>query len=175
MGRFVKPSGDGLAMSEDSRGEALALRLQKSEQEKREWGSTPPTLTSKLFPPALSCDIYLLGWFCQKPSGWAVPPPPQALWYVAGFLADRPQRKKGRVGGQPETPPEEKHGSQSTHRNSTQDSLHTSTLTHKGVWYTRCECVWYGGGDAGWGIRHWLSLKGQWFISSTIWRNMAHI
>lgn len=58
MSHFVRASGEGLVVSEDTRGEVPVLRLQKSEREKREWGSTPPT--SKLSPPAVSCDIYLL-------------------------------------------------------------------------------------------------------------------
>lgn len=42
MSHFVRASGEGLAVREDTRGEEPVLRLQKSEREKREWGSTPP-------------------------------------------------------------------------------------------------------------------------------------
>lgn len=58
MSHFVGASGESSALSEDTGGEAPVLKLRKSEREKREWGSTPPT--SKLSPPAVSCDIYLL-------------------------------------------------------------------------------------------------------------------
>lgn len=58
MSHFVRASGEGLAASEDAGGEAPVLKLRKSEREKRERGSTPPT--SKTSPPAVSCDIYLL-------------------------------------------------------------------------------------------------------------------
>lgn len=42
MSHFVRASDEGLAVSEDTGGEAPVLKLRRSEREEREWGSTPP-------------------------------------------------------------------------------------------------------------------------------------
>lgn len=166
MSHFVRASGEGLAVREDTRGEEPVLRLQKSEREKREWGSTPPT--SKLFPPAVSCDIYLLRWFCQKPSGLAVPPHSLICCLVLSWLSSEKERSRG----QPKRPPQEKNTAHRVHLETphTIPYTHTHTQTAHQMMHRENGGVVLGGGD-----RHWLLLKGQWFVSSTIWRNMAHI
>lgn len=58
MSHFVGVSGESSALSEDTGGEVPVLKLRKSGRKKR-MGLNPPT-TSKLSPPAVSCDIYLL-------------------------------------------------------------------------------------------------------------------
>lgn len=91
MSHFVRASGEGLAASEDTRGEAPVLRLRKSEREKREWGSTPPHQSFSL----QRCLVIFIYWddFARNPVAWLCPP---TLWYVAWFLAGCPQRKRGR-------------------------------------------------------------------------------
>lgn len=161
MSHFVRATSEGSVLREDTGRGVPVLRLRKSERKER-MGLNPPT--SKLSPQAVSCDIYLLRWFCQKPSGLAVPPP--TLWYAAWFLAGCPQRKRGWgvSQGDPhrkihrvhlETP----HTILYTHTNSSPDDARGKE----------------GGVSGGWGLGHWLLLKGQWFVSSTIWWNTAHI
>lgn len=160
-----------LAVSGDTRGEAPVLRLRKSEREKREWGSTPPHQSSSL----QRCLVIFIYWddFARNPVAWLCPP---TLWYVAWFLAGCPQRTRGH-GVSQRDPQRKKHGSQSTPRNTTHHTIYTYTHKQHTRW-----CTGWGGADGvgagrggGRGIRHWLLLKGQWFISSTIWRNTAHI
>ena len=165
MSHFVRASGEGLAVSEDTRGEAPVLKLRKSEREKREWGSTPPHQSF----PLQRCLVIFIYWddFARNPVAWLCPP---TLWYVAWFLAGCPQRKRGR-GVSQRDPQRKKHGSQSTPRNTTHHTIYT--YTHKQ--HTRWCTGKVKGGGGGWRIRHWLLLKGQWFVSSTVRRNTAHI
>lgn len=160
MSHFVRASGEGLAVSEDTRGEAPVLKLRKSEREKREWGSTPPHQSFSL----QRCLVIFIYWddFARNPVAWLCPP---TLWYVAWFLAGCPQRKRGR-GVSQRDPKGKKHGSQSTPRNTTHHTIYAQTAH---------QMMHREGRGGGWGIGHWLLLKGQWFVSSTIWRCTAHI
>lgn len=57
MSHFVRASTEGSVLREDTGIGVPVLRLRKSERKER-MGLNPPT--SKLSPPAVSCDIYLL-------------------------------------------------------------------------------------------------------------------
>lgn len=80
---------------------SACIKVEKEWERKERMGLNPPT--SKLFPPAVSCDIYLLRWFCQKPSGLAVPPHSLICCLVLSWLSSE---KEGSV-GQPKRPPQE--------------------------------------------------------------------
>lgn len=166
MSHFVRASGEGLVVREDTRGEEPVLRLQKSEREKREWGSTPPHQSFSL----QRCLVIFIYWddFARNPVAWLCPP---TLWYVAWFLAGCPQRKRGR-GVSQRDPHRKKNTAHRVHLETphTIPYTHTHTQTAHQMMHRENGGVVLGGGD-----RHWLLLKGQWFVSSTIWRNMAHI
>lgn len=144
---------------------SACIEVAKEWERKERMGLNPPT--SKLFPPAVSCDIYLLRWFCQKPSGLAVPPHSLICCLVLSWLSSEKERSRG----QPKRPPQEKNTAHSVHLETPHTIPYTRTHTNSSP--DDAQGKWRGG--AGWGNRHWLLLKGQWFVSSTIWRNMAHI
>lgn len=138
---------------------APVLKLRKSEREKREWGSTPPHQSF----PLQRCLVIFIYWddFARNPVAWLCPP---TLWYVAWFLAGCPQRKRGR-GVSQRDPQRKKHGSQSTPRkHHTPYHIHVHTQTA----HQMMRGGEKRGGGGGLGIRHWLLLKGQWFVSSTV-------
>lgn len=130
MSHFVRASGEGLPVSEDTGGEAPVLRLRKSEGEKREWGSTPPHQSFSL----QRCLVIFIYWddFARNPVAWLCPP---TLWYVAWFLAGCPQRKRGsRV--QPKTPPEVKNMAHRVHLETPHTIPYTLTHKHHTRWCT---------------------------------------
>lgn len=144
MSHFVRASGEDLAVSEDTGGEAPVFKLRKSEREKREWGSTPPLQSFSL----QQCLVIFIYWddFARNPVAWLCPP---TLWYVAWFLAGCPQRKRGRRVSQRD-PHRKIHGSQSTPRNTTHHTIYTYTHKQHTRWCTGQVrgCWWWVGDQA---------------------------
>lgn len=105
-------------------------------------GLNPPT--SKLSPPAVSCDIYLLRWFCQKPSGLALLP----YSLICCLVLCWPSSEKEGSGGQPKRPPQE--NTQSTPRNTTHHTIYTNTHQQHTRWCTGQVggCWWWVGAQA---------------------------
>lgn len=136
MSHFVRASGEGLAAEWRHQRRSACIKVEKEWERRERMGLNPPT--SKLSPPAVSCDIYLLRWFCQKPSGLAVPPHSLICCLVLSWLSSE---KEG-SGGQPERPPEEKNMAHRVHL----ETPHTIAYTHKQC--TRW-CAGRGGGRAG--------------------------
>lgn len=164
MSHFVGASAESSALSEDTGGEAPVLKLRKSERKKREWGSTPPLQSF----PLQQCLVIFIYWddFARNPVARLCPP---TLWYVAWFLAGCPQRKRGH-----EVSQRDPHRKIHPPRNTT----HHTIYTYRHKQHTRWCMGQVGGGGVllvGGGFRHWLLLKGQWFVSSTIGWNAAHI
>lgn len=137
MSHFVRASGEGLPVSEDTGGEAC-IEVEKEWGRKERMGLNPPT--SKLFPPAVSCDIYLLRWFCQKPSGLAMPPHSLICCLVLSRLSSE---KEGVKGSAKDTP----RGKNMAHRVHL-DTPHTIpyTLTHTNITPDDAQEGWGVGG-----------------------------
>lgn len=142
---------------------STCIEVEKEWERKERMGLNPPT--SKLFPPAVSCDIYLLRWFCQKPSGLAVPPHSLICCLVLSRLSSE---KEGVEGSAKDTP----RGKNMAHRVHL-ETPHTIPYTRTHTNITPDDAQERLEGRRG--IRHWLLLKGQWFVSSSISSNTAHI
>lgn len=99
MSHFVRASGEGLPASEDTGGEAPVLRLRKSEEEKREWGSTPPHQSFSL----QRCLVIFIYWddFARNPVAWLCPPHSLICCLVLSRLSSE---KEGVRGSAKDTP-----------------------------------------------------------------------